>query len=48
MYILFDYKKEPMTDIPVNDQVYEAIKKFYSADIESIRNLAEVATKLQT
>ena len=37
--------KEPMADVSVD--IKEAIKQVYLADVEAIRNLSEVATKLQ-
>jgi microcystin-dependent protein len=37
--------KEPMAD--VSNDIKEAIKQVYLADVEAIRNLSEVATKLQ-
>ena len=37
-----------MTNIPiVSEQIKQAVKEVYLADVESIRNLSEVATKLQ-
>ena len=37
-----------MTNTPtVSDQIKQAVKEVYLADVESIRNLSEVATKLQ-
>jgi hypothetical protein len=38
--------KEPMS--AVSNDLKEAIKKVYLADVEAIRNLSEVATKLQS
>ena len=37
--------KEPMAD--VSNDIKEAVKQVYLADVEAIRNLSEVATKLQ-
>ncbi len=39
--------KEPMADVGSLDQVKEAVKQVYMADVEAIRNLSNVATKLQ-
>ena len=38
---------EKMADTPNIDQIKEVIKQVYLADIESIRNLSEIANKLQ-
>jgi hypothetical protein len=39
---------ENMTNTPtVSDQIKQAVKEVYLADVEAIRNLSEVATKLQ-
>jgi hypothetical protein len=38
---------ETMADTNITDQIKEAVKQYYLADVESIRNLSEVATKLQ-
>ena len=38
---------ELMAETDITPQLKEAIKKVYMADVESIRNLSEVATKLQ-
>ena len=35
------------TNTNITDQIKEAVKQYYIADVESIRNLSEVATKLQ-
>ena len=37
--------KEPMADVSVD--IKDAVKQVYLADVEAIRNLSEVATKLQ-
>jgi hypothetical protein len=37
--------KEPMADVSVD--IKEAVKQVYLADVEAIRNLSEIATKLQ-
>jgi hypothetical protein len=49
-YTFLINKVEKMTnDTPsTTDQIKEAVKQHYLADVESIRNLSEVATKLQT
>ena len=39
------HTKEPMADVSVD--IKEAVKQVYLADVEAIRNLSEVATKLQ-
>ena len=41
-------KNESMADVGNLDQIKEAVKQVYLADVESIRNLSNVATKLQT
>jgi len=47
-YVFILYKVENMTNTPtVSDQIKQAVKEVYLADVESIRNLSEVATKLQ-
>ena len=38
---------EQMTDTNIPDQIKEAVKQYYLADVESIRNLSEIANKLQ-
>ncbi len=38
---------EPMADVGNLDQIKEAVKQVYMADVESIRNLSNVATQLQ-
>ena len=49
IFILYRIDKvEGMADIGNPDQIKEAVKQIYLADIESIRNLSNVATKLQT
>ena len=40
-------KVEGMTDLSNINQIKEAVKQVYLADVESIRNLTEVANKLQ-
>ncbi len=37
---------EPMANLEVTPQLKEAIKQIYMADVEAIRNLSEVASKL--
>jgi len=39
--------KEPMADVGNLDQIKEAVKQVYMADVEAIRNLSNVASKLQ-
>ena len=47
-YIFVLYKIEKMADIPSTvDQIKDAVKQIYLADVEAIRNLSAVATKLQ-
>ena len=47
-HIYMSYKIEKMADTStVSDQIKQAVKDIYLADVESIRNLSEVATKLQ-
>jgi hypothetical protein len=42
------YKIEKMADTPSTvDQIKDAVKQIYLADVEAIRNLSAVATKLQ-
>ncbi len=38
---------EHMADVSLDTNIKEAIKQVYNADVEAIRNLSEVATKLQ-
>ncbi len=38
---------EHMADVSLDSNIKEAIKQVYNADIQAIRNLSEVATKLQ-
>lgn len=38
---------EPMANLEVTPQLKDAIKQVYMADVEAIRNLSEVASKLQ-
>jgi microcystin-dependent protein len=40
-------KTEPMAELDISPQIKEAVKQQYVADVEAIRNLAEVSTKLQ-
>ncbi len=40
-------KTESMTDVGNLDQIKEAVKQVYMADVESIRNLSNVASQLQ-
>jgi microcystin-dependent protein len=42
-----DRKTEPMANLDVTPQLKEAIKQVYIADVEAIRNLSDVANKLQ-
>ena len=46
-YIFLLHKVEAMADVANIDQMKEAVKQVYMADVESIRNLSNVATKLQ-
>jgi hypothetical protein len=46
-YVFALYKIETMADVGSLDQIKEAVKQVYLADVEAIRNLSEVATKLQ-
>ena len=46
-YIFMLHKVESMADVGTTDQVKEAVKQIYLADVEAIRNLSNVATKLQ-
>ena len=47
IYIFIIYKVENMADVSNIDQIKEAVKQVYMADIEAIRNLSEVAQKIQ-
>ena len=38
---------EPMAELDISPQIKEAVKQQYVADVEAIRNLSEIATKLQ-
>ena len=40
-------KSETMADVSSTDQIKEAVKQIYLADVEAIRNLSNVATQLQ-
>ncbi len=42
----WDKKTEPMANLDVTPQLKDAIKQIYLADVEAIRNLSEVAGKL--
>ena len=46
-YIFMLHKVETMADVGSLDQIKAAIREIYLADVEAIRNLSEVATKLQ-
>ena len=46
-YIFLLHKVEAMGDVTNLDQIKDAVKQVYLADIESIRNLSNVATQLQ-
>ncbi len=46
-YIFVLYKVESMADVGSLDQIKEAVKQVYLADVEAIRNLSNVATQLQ-
>ncbi len=46
-HIYWNKKLEPMADVGNLDQIKEAVKQVYLADIEAIRNLSNVATQLQ-
>jgi hypothetical protein len=49
IYVFFINKVEKMTDTTnTTDQIKEAVKQIYLADVEAIRNLSNVATKLQS
>ncbi len=47
LYYKLDCVKESMTDTDINSQIKEAVKQLYASDVEAIRNLSEVAIKLQ-
>ncbi len=46
-YIFVLYKVESMADVGSLDQIKEAVKQVYNADVEAIRNLSNVATQIQ-
>ena len=46
-YIFMLHKVETMADVGTTDQIKAAVKEIYLADVEAIRNLSNVATKLQ-
>ncbi len=46
-YIFVLYKVESMADVGSLDQIIEAVKQVYLADVEAIRNLSNVANQLQ-
>ena len=46
-YLFVLHKVEAMGDVGNSEQVKDAIRQVYLADVESIRNLSNVATKLQ-
>ena len=46
-YIFVLYKVESMADVGNTDQIKAVVKEIYLADVDAIRNLSEVATKLQ-
>ena len=46
-YVFALYKIETMADVGSLDQIKEAVRQIYLADVDAIRNLSEVATKLQ-
>ncbi len=46
-YIFVLYKVESMADVGNTDQIKEAVKQIYMADVEAIRNLSAVATQIQ-
>ena len=46
-YLFVLHKVETMADVSNTDQIKEAVKQIYMADVEAIRNLSNVATKLQ-
>lgn len=47
LYFKMDCIKESMADTDISPQIKDAIKQLYAADVEAIRNLSDVATKLQ-
>ena len=47
VFYSFSQEKETMADIGNIDQIKEAVKQVYAADVEAIRNLSAVATQLQ-
>jgi hypothetical protein len=47
IYYKIDQIKEPMTETDISSQIKDAVKQIYMIDVDSIRNLSEVATKLQ-
>ncbi len=47
IYYKIDQIKEPMAETDISSQIKEAVKQVYLADVEAIRNLSEVAIKLQ-
>ncbi len=46
-HIYWNKNSEPMADVGNLDQIKEAVKQVYMADVEAIRNLSNVATQLQ-
>ncbi len=46
-YVFMLYKVEKMADVGSIDQIKEAVKQVYLADVEAIRNLSTVASQLQ-
>ncbi len=46
-YVFMLYKVEKMADVGNLDQIKEAVKQVYLADVEAIRNLSNVSAKLQ-
>ena len=46
-YVFMLHKVETMADVGSLDQIKAAIREIYIADVDAIRNLSEVATKLQ-
>lgn len=46
-YIFIIHKVETMADVGVSDQVKEAVRQIYLADVEAIRNLSNIAARLQ-
>jgi len=48
IFVLYRIDKvETMADVSITDQMKNAISQIYNADVEAIRNLSNVATKLQ-